>query len=44
LAWERVSTGFPVLAVSSIAFAPNDSNTIYIGTGEVYNVQEARPG
>lgn len=44
LAWERVPTGFPVLAVSSIAFAPNDSNTIYIGTGEVYNVQDARPG
>jgi len=44
LAWERVSTDFPVLAVSSIAFAPNDSNTIYIGTGEVYNVQGAQPG
>lgn len=44
LAWERVPTGFPVLAVSSIAFAPNDSNTIYLGTGEVYNVQDARPG
>lgn len=43
-AWERVPTGFPVLAVSSIAFTPNDSNTIYIGTGEVYNVQDARPG
>ncbi len=44
LAWERVTTGFPVLAVSSISFAPNDSNTIYIGTGEAYNVQDARPG
>ncbi|MGH7594782.1 MAG: FlgD immunoglobulin-like domain containing protein [bacterium] len=44
LAWERVPTGFPVLAVSSIAFAPNDSNTIYIGTGEVYNAQGASPG
>lgn len=44
LAWERVAIGFPVLAVSSIAFAPNDSNTIYIGTGEVYNAQDARPG
>jgi len=44
LAWERVATGFPVLAVSTIAFTPNDSNTIYLGTGEVYNVQGARPG
>jgi len=44
LAWQRVPTGFPVLAVSSIAFAPNDSNTIYLGTGEVYNAQDARPG
>jgi len=38
-AWERVWTGFPVLAVSSIAIAPQDSNTIYIGTGEVYDYQ-----
>jgi hypothetical protein len=36
LAWERVSTGFPVLAVSSIAFAPNESNTMYIGTGNTW--------
>lgn len=35
-AWERVETGHPVLGVSSIAFAPGDSNTIYLGTGEVY--------
>ena len=37
-AWHYVSTGFPVLGVSSIELAPNDSNTIYIGTGEVYNI------
>ncbi len=36
-AWERIETGFPVLSVSTIAIAPGDSNTIYIGTGEVYN-------
>ena len=36
-AWEYVPTGFPVSAVSSIAFAPGNSNTNYIGTGEVYN-------
>lgn len=40
-AWEYVATGFPVLAVSSIALARGDSNTIYIGTGEVYNYQNA---
>ncbi|NIW79968.1 MAG: hypothetical protein GWN16_11135, partial [Calditrichae bacterium] len=38
-AWEYVPTGFPVLGVSSIAFVPGDSNTFYIGTGEVYNYQ-----
>ena len=37
-AWERVSTGFPVLGVASIAFAPGDSSTLYIGTGEVYGL------
>jgi len=43
-AWDRVATGFPVLGVSTIAIAPNDSNTIYIGTGEVYNYQFAGTG
>lgn len=43
-AWERIETGYPVLGVSSIAIAPNDSNTIYIGTGEVYNYQQALGG
>lgn len=43
-AWEYVSTGFPVLAVSSIAFAPDDSLTMYIGTGEVYNYTAAGTG
>ncbi len=36
-AWHPVKTGFPVLSVSSIAIAPNDSNIMFIGTGEVYN-------
>lgn len=35
--WEYVPTGFPVLGVSSIAFAEGDSTIMYIGTGEVYN-------
>jgi photosystem II stability/assembly factor-like uncharacterized protein len=43
-AWDYVSTGFPVLAVSSIAIPPNDSNTIYIGTGEIYGYQNAVGG
>jgi photosystem II stability/assembly factor-like uncharacterized protein len=43
-AWHYVSTGFPVLGVSSIEIAPNDSNTIYIGTGEVYNCDGAGHG
>lgn len=44
LAWERIETGFPVLAVSSIAFAPGDSTVMYIGTGEVYNISLAGTG
>lgn len=35
--WEYVETGFPILGVSTIAFAPADSTVMYIGTGEVYN-------
>ncbi len=36
-AWERIATGFPVLGVGAITFAPGDSMVIYIGTGEVYS-------
>ncbi|MCF8243700.1 MAG: T9SS type A sorting domain-containing protein [Saprospiraceae bacterium] len=43
-AWHRVPTGFPVPAVGTIAFPPNDSMTIFIGTGEVYNHQTAGTG
>jgi photosystem II stability/assembly factor-like uncharacterized protein len=42
--WHYMPTGFPVLGVSTIAIAPNDSNTIYIGTGEVYNYDAAGTG
>lgn len=38
--WEYVDTGFPVLGVSTIAFAPGDSTVMYIGTGEVYNYSD----
>ncbi len=43
-AWHYVSTGFPVLGVSTIAFAPADSMVMYIGTGEVYNYEAAGTG
>ncbi|MEM6803955.1 MAG: T9SS type A sorting domain-containing protein [Bacteroidota bacterium] len=43
-AWEYVPTGFPVLGVSTITFNPGDSTTLYIGTGEVYNVDAAGTG
>ena len=34
--WEHVPTGFPVLGVNAIAIQATDTNTLYIGTGEVY--------
>lgn len=43
-AWEYIETGFPVLGVASIAIDPNDANTIFIGTGEVYGSGLAQPG
>ncbi len=43
-AWEIIPTGYPVLGVSAIAIAQNDSNTIYIGSGEVYNYQNSFGG
>jgi photosystem II stability/assembly factor-like uncharacterized protein len=42
--WQRVQTGYPVLGVGAIAIAPNDSNLMYIGTGEVYRYQVAAGG
>jgi photosystem II stability/assembly factor-like uncharacterized protein len=43
-AWERVSTGFGVLAASAIAMLPADTSTLYLGTGEVYRYAEALGG
>lgn len=43
-AWERIETGYPVLGIKSIAIMPNDSNIIFIGTGEVYNYGKAIGG
>ena len=42
--WERIVTGYPVLGVNSIAIPPTDSNTIIIGTGEVYSYQGSNIG
>lgn len=35
--WQRIETGFPVLGVSTIEFAHQDSTVMFIGTGEVYS-------
>ena len=35
--WQQVPLGFPVVSVSNIAINPQNSDEIYIGTGEVYN-------
>ncbi len=43
-AWSRVPLGHPVLGVSSIAINSNNPDEIYIGTGEVYNYEIAKPG
>jgi|LakMenEpi03Aug12_release.lakeMendotaPanAssembly.Ray.scaffolds.fasta_scaffold12699_15 photosystem II stability/assembly factor-like uncharacterized protein len=36
-AWTYVNTSFPILGVGSIAINPNNSNEIFIGTGETYD-------
>ncbi len=43
-AWDRVETGFPILAVSTVAMDPADSDVIYIGTGEAYRYQTSDGG
>ncbi len=42
--WQRVETGYPVLGVGAIAIDPQDTNTMFIGTGEVYRYQGALGG
>jgi photosystem II stability/assembly factor-like uncharacterized protein len=37
--WTPVTTNLPVLGVSSIIVHPSNSNIIYAGTGEVYNLE-----
>lgn len=41
--WKRLETGFPVMGVSCIEFAPLDSTVLLIGTGEVYNPSGVTP-
>ncbi|MCF8238311.1 MAG: hypothetical protein K9I85_09165 [Saprospiraceae bacterium] len=43
-AWERISTGYPVLGVSAILIDPADPDRMWIGTGEMYNQKAATPG
>jgi photosystem II stability/assembly factor-like uncharacterized protein len=42
-AWQYVETGFPVLGVSAIAINPDKPDEMYIGTGEVYNLENSAP-
>ncbi len=42
--WQRVTTGFPVLGVNAIAINPLDTNTMYLGTGEVYRYNGSTGG
>ncbi len=42
--WRRLTTGYPVTGVASIAIDPNDSNFLLIGTGEVYGYESAVGG
>ncbi len=42
-AWQRVETGYPVMGVSAIAIDPQNPDVLYIGTGEVYNMENSMP-
>lgn len=42
--WQRVPLGYPVLGISAIIIDPADSNTMSIGTGEVYGYQSTAGG
>ncbi|NNE29737.1 MAG: T9SS type A sorting domain-containing protein [Saprospiraceae bacterium] len=44
VSWQQVETGYPLLGVGAIEFAPFDSSVIYLGTGEVYNALESGNG
>lgn len=42
--WTNVVTNLPVMGVSSIIIDPANSNTIYAGTGELYNTDYTNIG
>ena len=39
MAWSRVELGVPGLGVSTIAIDPDDTDVMYVGTGEAYAYQ-----
>jgi len=43
-AWTQINTGYPSLAVSSIAIDSVNPNVMYIGTGETYGYQYSLNG
>ncbi|HKR05823.1 MAG TPA: T9SS type A sorting domain-containing protein [Bacteroidia bacterium] len=43
-AWQYISTGFPVLGVATIAINPQNTNEMYIGTGETYDYGTSENG
>jgi photosystem II stability/assembly factor-like uncharacterized protein len=42
--WQQIKLGFPALGIGAIAIDPVDTNTMYIGTGEVYDYQRSVGG
>jgi photosystem II stability/assembly factor-like uncharacterized protein len=42
--WEQVKLGHPALGISAIVIDPIDTNRMYLGTGEVYQYQNAVGG
>jgi hypothetical protein len=42
--WTQIPVGSPIMSVPAIGVNPQRGNTIYIGTGEVYNTGTANTG
>lgn len=43
-AWQYIPTGFPVLGVAAIAINPQNTQEVYIGTGETYDYGTSENG
>ncbi|CAF3669787.1 unnamed protein product [Rotaria sp. Silwood1] len=43
-AWAQINTGYPSLAISTIAINNTNPNEIYVGTGENYGYQSSNNG